>query len=127
MYKEILIILIVIVFVIGTDIISNNYTRSSFNSLIEKLDTLKVLILNKEREKALTEMKEIKQEWNEHYKLFALYIEHDELEKVVFNLVELNEYIKEKKYEEAKVEIETTKFILEHIQEKEKLSFKSIF
>ena len=45
MYKEIIIIVVVIAVVVGVDVISSNYTKSSFDAITSKLNVLKEYIL----------------------------------------------------------------------------------
>ena len=127
MYKEIIIILVVIAMVIGVDVISNNYTKSSFDIITSKLNVLKEYILKEDKDKTTLKMQEIKEEWEKRYKLLAFYIEHDELEKVETEMVKMEADIEVEEFKHCISEVETTIFILEHIQEKEKFQLESIF
>ena len=127
MYKEIIIILVVLAMVIGVDVISNNYTKSSFDIITSKLNVLKEYILKEDKDKATLKMQEIKEEWEKRYKLLAFYIEHDELEKVETEMVKMEADIEVEEFKHCISEVETTIFILEHIQEKEKFQLESIF
>ena len=127
MYKEIIIILVVIAMVIGVDVISNNYTKSSFDIITSKLNVLKEYILKEDKDKATLKMQEIKEEWEKRYKLLAFYIEHDELEKVETEMVKMEADIEVEEFKHCISEVETTIFILGHIQEKEKFQLESIF
>ena len=127
MYKEILIIIIVVVLVIGLDVISNNYLKESVTELSNELNMLKVPILEEKKEKSQEQMKRVKEKWMERYKVLAYYIEHDELEKVETELVRLAADIDMEEYKQCINELNTSIFILEHIQQKEKLDIISIF
>ena len=127
MYKEFIIIIIVIALILGLDIITNNYTENSVKIISEDLNILKESILQENKKEAQTKMQEVKSKWKERYKKLAFYIEHDELEKVETQLTCLEADISVDEYKHCISELETTKFILEHIQEKEKFSIQSIF
>lgn len=127
MYKELIITLIVIVLVIGLDIISNNYLQETVKELSNQLNELRGLILAENQQEAQKQMQKVKQEWGERYKVLAYYIEHDELEKVETELVRLSADIDMEEYKHCINELNTSIFILEHIQNKEKLEIISIF
>ena len=127
MYKELIIIIVVIILVIELDIITNKYTKETLEILSSDLNILREYILDEEKEKSETQMKKIKQNWEERYKILAFYIEHDELEKVETEMVKLGADIEVEEFKHCVSELETTIFILEHIQEKEEMHFRSIF
>lgn len=127
MYKEVIIILIVVALVIGLDIISNNYLKESVTELSSELNKLKVQILEENKQEAQKQMKKVKDIWKERYKVLAYYIEHDELEKVETELVRLASDIDMEEYKHCINELNTAIFILEHIGQKEKLDIISIF
>ena len=127
MYKEVIIILIVVALVIGLDIISNNYLKESVTELSSELNKLKVQILEENKQEAQKQMKKVKEIWKERYKVLAYDIEHDELEKVETELVRLASDIDMEEYKHCINELNTAIFILEHIGQKEKLDIISIF
>lgn len=127
MYKEVIIIIVVVSLVIGLDVMINTYTKSSVEELSYKLNELRMDILKKDKESAKSKMQHIKENWEEKYNILAYYIEHDELEKVETELVKLSAEIDMEEYEHSITELDTTIFILEHIQEKEQFDIKSIF
>lgn len=127
MYKEFAIIIIVIVLIVCLDILTNNYTKNSVKIISDELNILRESILNQEKEKANNKMQEIKEKWKERYDILAFYIEHDELEKVETEMIGLAANINTEEYEDCISYLDTTIFILEHIQEKEEFHLRSIF
>ena len=127
MIKEILIIIVVVALVIGLDVVSNNYLKESVIELSNGLNELKVQILKENKEEAQKQMLKVKEKWAEKYKVLAYYIEHDELEKVETELVRLASDIDMEDYKHCINELNTSIFILEHIQKKEELDIISIF
>lgn len=127
MYKEIIIIFVVVILVIGVDVISNNYTKKAIEELSFELNNLKTGILEENLNKSLKQMEIVNKIWKEKYKVMAYYIEHDELEKVKTELTRLSANIYVKEYKHCIEEIETSMFILEHIGQKEKFDIISIF
>ena len=127
MCKEIIIIIVVISLVVGLDIITNNYTKDTINIISNELSILREYILEENKEKAIEKMELIKEEWKNRNKILAYYIEHDELEKVETELTGLEADLCVEEYKHCIAELDTTVFILEHIQEKEEIHFRSIF
>ena len=127
MYKELIIIIVVVFLIVGLDIITNKYTKETLQILSGDLKILREYILDEDKIKSEEQMKIIKQKWEERYKILAFYIEHDELEKVETEMVKLEADIEVEEFKHCVSEIETTIFILEHIQEKEEMHFRSIF
>lgn len=127
MYKEFIIVTLVIALVIGLDIITNNYTDDSVKVMSSELNRLREYILEENKEKTKTQMKKIEEKWKERYKILAFYIEHDELEKVDTELTGLKADISIDEYKNCISQLDKAIFILEHIQEKEEFNFRSIF
>ena len=127
MYKEFIIIIVVISLIIGLDIITNNYTKQSLEIMTNELNILREYILKENKEEAESQMKKVMEKWEERYKTLAFYIEHDELEKVETELTGLSADINVEEYKHCIAELDITIFILEHIQQKEEFHFRSIF
>ena len=134
MKKEIIISIIVITMVIIGNIVTQNNTKKTVAKLNEKLANLKNSLIdviddNKKKDENYLKYKEkssdIRNRWDEMQELLSFYIEHDELEKVEAQLAVINGQMESKLYDEAVVEIERCKFILEHIADK--TAFKNIF
>ncbi len=129
MYKEYLICLLVILLVVGFNILTQNYTTKSIETMNEKLETLKQDLAKEEVQKEEVEgkMEEIQNTWQKKYQMLAFFIEHDELEKVETELTSLRAHIAIEEYHEAIPELEKGVFILHHIDDKFKLDIKNIF
>lgn len=127
MYKEFIIIVVVIVLIVGLDIITNKYTKDTVEIMSNELNILRKNILEEDKEKSQSQMQVIKEKWEERYKILAFYIEHDELEKVETEMTGLAADLNVEEYKHSIAELDTTIFILEHIQEKEEFHLRSIF
>lgn len=127
MYKEIIIVIVVIALIIGLDVMTNNYTETSVSILSDELNILRENILQEDKENAQTQMMNIKNIWEKRYNILAYYIEHDELEKVETELTSLAAFLNVEEYGECISELDKTIFVLEHIEEKEKFDVRSIF
>ena len=104
-----------------------------------KLDEISILIetakyqnnqneLSSETEKNLEEkVSNLKNEWNNKQNKLAMFVEHDELEKVTISIVLLEENIKNLEFVNAQENEAEVKYWLNHFKEKEKLNLKNIF
>ena len=127
MYKEIIITILIVVLILGLDIITSRYTANAIVELSKNLDELKTDLDTKSEDNIEEKTNNIFTKWREYYDVLAYYIEHDELEKVETQLTMLRSDQNEKQYEECKKEIDTTKFILKHIENKEKFTLQIVF
>ena len=127
MVKEIIIIILVITLIISLDIITNRYTTYAADELSNKLYTLRENIISKDKENIDKQVKEIDAIWDEYNKKLSYYMEHDELKKVGNSLTALEAHIEVKEYNDAIENLDESIFILQHIQEKERFSIRSIF
>lgn len=129
MRKEWIICGIVLLLVVLTNIITQNYTNQSVEAMDIKLENLKQKLTQEEvkKEEVEQEFENTMEHWKERYKVLAYYIEHDELEKVETELTSLKANIQVEQYEEGVPDLEKSIFILNHIKEKFKLNIKNIF
>ena len=127
MHKEIIITILIVVLILGLDIITSRYTANAIDELSQNLDELKTDLDTRSEDNIEEKTNNIFTKWREYYDALAYYIEHDELEKVETQLTMLRADQNEKQYEECKKEIDTTKFILKHIENKEKFTLQSVF
>lgn len=126
MYKELIISIIIIIVIFVTNYITENFTQETIVTVSQNLQQIKKNI-EQEEETILESVNETQEKWNEARNKLAYYIEHDELEKIETELIAMTGYIEQEEYAEAVASIEKTKYILEHLQEKEKLSLINIF
>ena len=127
MYKEFIIISIILVLVISLDCITNKYVKESVSTMINKLEVLEDEILNENIDDIENRIKEAKDIWKRKYNVLAYYIEHDELEKVSLKLASIHGNVEGDELGNAVGDINEGIFLLKHIQEKEKFDFRSIF
>lgn len=127
MYKELIIIITIIIAIIALDLITNNFTEDTVTIFEQDLKQLRISLENEDELKTVNEINTIKEKWKVKYDKLAFYIEHDELEKVGTEFTKLSSYIDTKEYEEAIIELDTVDFILKHIKDKEKFCIQSVF
>ena len=97
MQKEIVVCIFIIALIIVGNIVTQNYTVDSVESISNQLSDLKSDIFeeedNIERDSVKDKIKQIENNWESRHDKLAYYIEHDELEKVETNLTSLRSFI----------------------------------
>ena len=131
MYKELVISLIIIIAIVMGNTITQNYTKQTVAELSDSLNELKEQISQDDEninwEEVKIQIEDINKKWNERYDKMAYYIEHNELEKVESNITGLKSYTNKQDSPEALNQLNSSIFILKHIQEKNELNLKNIF
>ncbi len=127
MYKETIICIFIIILIIGLDIITQNYTKKSTIEITDCLSELKDEIENENLENAKLKIEELDNKWDNRHDKLAYYIEHDELEKVDTAIVQVKSFVENDDIPSAMAELETGKFVLEHIERKYKFNLQNIF
>lgn len=128
MHKELVISAIIIISVIIVNIISQNYTTKEMDNIIIYIDEIKAEIRSqKNTEEVKNNYDKMYKEWRNKFNIFAYYIEHDELEKVELELVTLKSYIETNYKEDAISNADRAKFLIRHIEEKNKFNLKNVF
>ena len=130
MYKEIIICIFIITFIIIISILTERYTSNAVETLNEALESFKVILLD-ERLIEEGEVNSINDNiinlWKSKNEILSYYIEHDELEKVETELTALSSCIDTEKFEDGIENIDKCIFILNHIKSKYILELKNIF
>ena len=127
MYKETIIFTFIIILIIVLDIMTQNYTKKSTIEITECLSELKKEIEDNNLEKTQEKLKELDKKWDMKHDKLAYYIEHDELEKVDTAIVQVRSFVENDDIPSAIAELETGKFVLEHIERKYKFNLQNIF
>lgn len=132
MKKEILIMFFIISFILIINAATQIYTNNFFDSVSSDINYIEEKILNEdnddlEQSYLKEKIENVIEKWNDKYKYFACFVEHDELEKVKTQLISIRANILVGNYEKTVDEIERCKFILQHIVDKDSLKIVNIF
>lgn len=131
MQKEIIVCIFIIVLITVGNVVTQNYTVESVESLADQLSDLKSDIFkeeeNIERDSIKDKIKQIEDNWESRHDKLAYYIEHDELEKVETNLTSLRSFIEANENSEAVSELDKSVFVLKHIEDKYAFNLQNIF
>ena len=129
MYKELVIIIIIIVLVIAGNIITQNNTNKTVDTMNEELNAFRNEISreNVNKQEAQNHISKINDTWDEKSETLAYYIEHDELEKVTTEIKKLKADVETENYNFAIENLDNCIFIFEHIKDKSALKIVNRF
>lgn len=127
MYKETIICIIIIVVIITLDFFTQNYTTKTARDITENLTELKEDIENNDTDSTQKKLKQLDEKWDEKHDKLAYYIEHDEIEKIDTAFIKVKSFVENDDIPSAVAELETSKFVLEHIEKKYKFNLQNIF
>lgn len=127
MYKEVCVIIVILVLIFFFNSITQEYTKECVQSVNTQLNDLKEVILKEEYEKTSSLIEEILNNWKERKDKLEYFIEHDELEKVETELMSLEANIQIEEYEHGVPDIQKAMFTLNHIKDKFAFRVQNIF
>ncbi len=123
--KPLLISILIIIFVIILDFITVNNTKNTVKYLNEKLEDIDYLL--SQGEIPIDKSDELVEEWEKSSVLLSYYLEHDEIEKIGGNILLIQKQIEIEDTDDARQSITETKFLFEHIEEKQILNIENFF
>lgn len=125
--KEIGIVIIILVIIFLTEYI----TSKNLDDAVEWMTNGMISIENKINEKkeleAQDEFYQLKKKWEGVSEQLALFVEHNELEKVSKNIIIIESNFENDETKKTLENIAELKFMLDHIEEKNKLKLKNMF
>ena len=124
--KEIKVIVIIFCLITVIDIFTKRNTEFVMENMINELNKLYEQI-SREEKYNINLIYDIEKSWKEKMKVMSLYLEHNELEKVNNSLAKLKSNVESKEKYMAVENIEETKFLIEHIKNKNLLNIENIF
>jgi len=131
MIKEMIISIIIVIVIIFGNSITQGYTSDCVNILTNDLMSLREELIKdgetEDNKMQNEQIDEIYEKWKGMHDKLAYYIEHDELEKVETNITALKSFIEIKEYSEAVKELDSSVFVLKHIEDKYDFNLQNIF
>ena len=128
MWRDIVFCIIIIIVIVALDFFIQDYIKNSAEEMTSKLDNLKQEVSDKEEDKINeVDTKEVRETWEERYKILASVIEHDELEKVEKNLTGIYSALESNELSNVISELDESMFILRHIKDKYSFNIENVF
>ena len=132
MLKEIFIVCIVILLVLICNFALQNYITKSSESLVEKLGTLSEKMTSdieniKENNDINNLINNIENEWEKSKKKWEIFVIHNEIDQIEISFTNLKTAIKTNNKQDASIETEKAKFLLQHEAERDSFMLKNLF
>ena len=129
--KEIIGIIVIVISICVTSFVLQTYLEKSSDELLTGLNNLKQIIKQEETSSANIKIKEtsnyILNKWEETYKIWSMFVMHQELDNIKLSILEVTGAIEVNKKEDALEEIDKTIYLVGHIKEKEEFKLKNLF
>lgn len=129
--KQIVIIIVVLILIFVGSYISQNYIRITSDQLISQIDELKEelqkSIETRDNKKSAELAENIINKWDEIEEKWSILVLHNELDNIELALIGMKSHIETEQYADGMEELEKSKFLLEHITQRERFSLKNVF
>lgn len=125
--KRSITISILLVLVLVLSIVGVLYIRDTSNLLVRRLDQAAELIRLHEFDSALEELEAIQTKWEHSGDIIDTYVNHQDIDAIEEELIQLCSYTRQKEEHKAVTAIESIQFKLRHIYESELPLPKNIF
>lgn len=121
--KETIGIILIIVFVISIEIITEKITNNSLRVISQEITNIE----ENGEEKIEESVNKLSETWKNEEAKLSCYMEHDELEEISKLINSLKFSSKKNDTEKIEENIDEIKFKMEHIKNKQKVKIKNIF
>ena len=125
--KEYFIIIVILIIVFYIDHATNQMLQDAVILMRDGITSIENKISENKEKEAQDEFDNLEKKWKEKSGKLALFVEHNELEKVSSNVEIIESNFKTNETEKVLENISELKFMLEHIEEKNQLKLKNIF
>lgn len=129
MHKELIISIVIVISIFALNYITQGYTDKTVNEVKEHLNSIKEELTKEDPdfEKAIIKADKAFEKWEELDDKMALYIEHNEIEKVTTAITSTVSFTKMKDEGQAVDSIDRGIYLLDYIDEREKFTIDNIF
>lgn len=124
--KTIIFSVTILLIIMLTSIFIENYLKTSTAQLMRYIETSEDYVNNGDWSKAYKTISELNDKWEKTTDIWALVINHHEIDSIEISLKDTTSYIKSKDKKMALASISSLKHYVGHIPEIEKASLKNI-
>lgn len=125
--KKLVLAIILFIIITAAGILSIKYFKSSSDDIVKNIEKTSALVRGSNWKDAQSQIADIDQEWKNTESTWALLTDHIEVDNIEMSLKKSREYIDSLNLSDSLAELESLKFMVEHIYEKEVINFKNIF
>ncbi|WP_010248121.1 DUF4363 family protein [Acetivibrio cellulolyticus] len=124
--KIVLIITVILAIIFGASVFTNRTLSSHAQSIEKKISTVEANTRDGKWEAAETELAAIEEEWPRVEKIWAVLLDHAEIDNIDEALSKVSEYVKSKSAPLALAELASLKKYINHIPVKESFNLKNV-
>lgn len=125
--RSILLIIVTLGLILGVGYYTISEVSGTSEVLLSHCNDIKAGVRDGEWEKALEHLKRFEDFWNGVKPLWAILIDHTEIDNIDMALAKIEQYIKTGEKGLALGELSSLELLIRHIPDKEKLSLENIF
>ena len=126
MYREAVIIVLIILLIIIGDILTHKFTTKTVAEISGEIFLLTESVKNN-KDDIQQKLNNIEKAWEKYSEKLAYYIEHNELEKVARQLTLIKGNIDVGEYNQAVPQLDDCVYVINHIKDKESLLIRNLF
>ena len=130
MFKEISIILVIIILIVSSNFFIQNYLKNSSQEFIDKIEEISELLINNNDinyDDIKGKVRNLKKKWSEVENLWMLILLHSDLDFVDETINGLKSSLELKNREASYLNAKKLQFLIENISEKNAFNLKNIF
>lgn len=127
MKDSVIILIVLLVFIIGLDVYSYYYLKNTAADISRSIEELPETINREDWDKAYSSLARTTKKWSSVKGVWAVLINHDEIDNIDMILARLKSFVKYKDVNESVAEYREFKEVVEHIPESQRFSLVNIF
>lgn len=130
MFKEISIILVIIILIVSSNFFIQNYLKNSSQEFIDKIEEISELLINNNDinyDDIKGKVSDLEKKWSEVENLWMLILLHSDLDFVDETINGLKSSLELKNREASYLNAKKLQFLIENISEKNAFNLKNIF
>ena len=125
--RSVLLIIVTLGLILGAGFFTISEVSGTSKVLLSHCDGIKTGVRDGEWEKALDQLERFNDFWNGVKPLWAILIDHTEIDNIDMALAKIEQYIKTREKGLALGELSSLELLIRHIPDKEKVSLEDIF
>ena len=125
--KEYFIILIILFLVIYINYLTDKDLKEQISWMRDGISSIENNINEENKDKAKKEFEELHNKWSDITEHLELFVDHNELEKISSDIIKIDVNLKVDENEELIENIYDLQFMLDHIEQKNKLNLRNFF
>ncbi|MDV3426302.1 MAG: DUF4363 family protein [Bacillota bacterium] len=125
--KNIFVPFILLIMLMLLIILPPRYLNKICGSLTDEADDIELLVSNEDWNDSYILSVQLLDSWQDNKKVFSIFAPHDEIDDIDMEIYKLSQYVKCRDKTESLASIHLIKFLVNHLNELNKVSIQNIF